>query len=1236
MPKTLTAGHRPLLLVAALLLAAGLAAGCVTTDTFVAPERQADPTPALPSGEVAHRVYLLGNTGDLRGGAQSPVLRALRADVEGADTDATVVVLGDVTADGLPPADAPDRAAAEAPARALLAALAPFGNDVVVVPGDRDWARGEDGVQRLEDLLEDEFDANVLTPGDQAGGPREDKLADGLRLVVLDTAWWLLPDGERPDGEAEDQRIRTPGDVARVFDQIVTDRDDDRIVVAAHHPLVSRGPRAGYRGDPFQAFLGRTVGLGRQDLSAPGYRGLRETLGRIARRHDGLVWASAHDPILSVEDERVDPLTVLTHLSSGTAGGAGAGFNAGEAVYLSARPGYQRLVYYADGRLWAEVVELDGAGAPRVVLRHQVAGPIPELLDPDVPDVRPGDLPREIGGTVTQSLDADFEGDPFANDALTRAMLGELYRDLWKAEATFDVLDMGTEAGGLTPVKRGGGKQTIGLRLVGEDGHEYGLRLLQKAGSQQVPAELRDGLAGDLVLELQAALTPYAALTAAALAPAAGVTQPSPRIVYVPDDPRLGRYRDTFGGRLATFEVRPDDDMSDVPGFEGMNDVISSSSLREELREDQDHRVDQRTFLRARLFDMVLGDWDRHADQWRWAAFEPEDLDPSLSGDEATRGKVYRPIARDRDFALYGIGGLIQPVLAVFDNRLQPADDDFDSIEGLTHNGFYQDRRFLNTLTRDDWLAAAEDLQARLTDAAIDRAARAVPAEVQPLVSDYWSDVLRARRDALIDAAEAYYEMQATTVDVIGSDERELFEVERAPGGRMTVTVRSYKGGEPGAELYRRVFDPADTHEVRLYALGGRDVIRVTGPPGISVRVIGGAGEDRVEAPDGDVDVYDTPDGMAVQGRVEDRRSTDADVNRYDPAEQVLGDRQYRPVVGFRATDGVVLGASVEWLVPGFRLHPFAATHRLQATIATATGGVAGSYDALMREALGSTDLSINAFASTPRYARNFYGLGNGSPDIDPDLARIDLARVEGRAGLSFPVGERFRIDGGPMARFADASVPDVASVATLGLPASAFEAQTHGGLFVSAEASTARASANPQGGVRLSAFGEALAGLSGPAGEYGRVGGEAVAYLPLRRAPQLTLALRGGAETLIGEFPFFDAAVLGGPGTVRGYRRERFAGRSAASASAELRAKLLTLDTYALPLHVGLLGFADAGRIWDADSPFPTATFDGDGTQLGYGGGLWFGLLDRAVLNVTAGVSDETTLVTVGLGFAY
>jgi hypothetical protein len=357
------------------------------------------------------------------------------------------------------------------------------------------------------------------------------------------------------------------------------------------------------------------------------------------------------------------------------------------------------------------------------------------------------------------------------------------------------------------------------------------------------------------------------------------------------------------------------------------------------------------------------------------------------------------------------------------------------------------------------------------------------------------------------------------------------------------------------------------------------------------------------------------------------------------------------PTAGYNATDGVVVGATWATSVPGFRLNPYAATHAVTGTVSTRTGGLAGRYVGRMREAVFAADLDVDALASTPRYVRNFYGLGNATPFIDGEFARIDVARAQVDAGFGGDLGEGLRLVAGPTVRFADVSRGD--SLVTTPLDALAasdsdvLDPQLHAGAFARLSLSTVYGGVNPQQGFQFTGTGAYRAGVAGAAGGYGQLGGEAAAYFPINYAPQLTLALRAGADHRFGDFPFFDAAVVGGPGSLRGYRRERFAGRTAAFGGAELRTKLFAVNTYALPFTVGALAFADAGRVWSGSvvpafgctpgDPCPDVDPDeGSGLHLGYGGGLYFNALNRAVLTLALGRSDEETLVTLGTGFSF
>ena len=96
-------------------------------------------------------------------------------------------------------------------------------------------------------------------------------------------------------------------------------------------------------------------------------------------------------------------------------------------------------------------------------------------------------------------------------------------------------------------------------------------------------------------------------------------------------------------------------------------------------------RVDARAYLRARLIDHLIGDWDRHRDQWRWV---------KLPGNP-----LWQPIPEDRDQA-FGRSAAsrsgaapVLPLLVEFGN-------DYSSMDGLTFDGSDVDRRLLAGLER--------------------------------------------------------------------------------------------------------------------------------------------------------------------------------------------------------------------------------------------------------------------------------------------------------------------------------------------------------------------------------------------------------------------------------------------------------------------------------------------------------------------------------------------------------
>ncbi len=202
-----------------------------------------------------------------------------------------------------------------------------------------------------------------------------------------------------------------------------------------------------------------------------------------------------------------------------------------------------------------------------------------------------------------------------------RFFMGGLNRDLWSLPIEVEVLDLDRFAGGLTPVRRGGGLQTTSLRLQGADGQMWTFRSVDKDVTRSLDPLLRESVAAGVLQDQIGALFPLSAMVVAPLMEAAGVLHSDPTLMVMPNDERLGEFLEEFGGLLGWIEIRPDEGRDGEPGFAGASRITGSERFLERLEDEQDNRVNSEGYLRARLMDLFVGDWDRHPDQWRWAAF---------------------------------------------------------------------------------------------------------------------------------------------------------------------------------------------------------------------------------------------------------------------------------------------------------------------------------------------------------------------------------------------------------------------------------------------------------------------------------------------------------------------------------------------------------------------------------------------------------------------------------------
>ena len=124
---------------------------------------------------------------------------------------------------------------------------------------------------------------------------------------------------------------------------------------------------------------------------------------------------------------------------------------------------------------------------------------------------------------------------------------------------------------------------------------------------------------------------------------------------------------------------------------------------------------DREYIVKARLLDLLLGDWDRHDDQWRWGIYEDE---------QNSDRKIYRPIPRDRDQVFFKNDGFLQYIASrpFVNPALRKFDDEIDFISGLAFNARHFDRHFLSEMNEEVFVEAAQFIQSMITDKLISEA----------------------------------------------------------------------------------------------------------------------------------------------------------------------------------------------------------------------------------------------------------------------------------------------------------------------------------------------------------------------------------------------------------------------------------------------------------------------------------------------------------------------------------
>jgi len=824
-------------------------------------------------------------------------------------------------------------------------------------------------------------------------------------------------------------------------------------------------------------------------------------------------------------------------------------------------------------------------------------------------------------------------GARYAKSGFVRFFAGAGHRDLWTVPLKVEVVDLATFGGGLTPLRLGGGMTTRTLHALGNDGKRYVCRSVEKYAGQGIIEELRGTIYEAILQDQISSFHPSGALVLPPLLQAVGVLHVEPVLRVLPDDPRLAEFGDLLGGELVLIEERPDEGPDDTPGFAGSRRIVNTAEFLKELEEDPRNRLDSRGYLTARLIDLLVGDRDKSVNNWWWARFDREE------------GYEWRPIPRDRDQAFIQLDGVTKGLLRLYEPRLVRFSQDVPNVAGVTRSAWDIDRPLLVGLEKPVWDSVVTAVQRRLTDSVIAAAVERMPPEHIQLFGREMTEHLEARRDRLQQAAEQLYRIVAQYADVHATDVSERAVVDWADDDHVSVTVSTESPDEEqgsGSVSWTRSFDRRETREIRLYLHGGDDrvVVRGNGRNDIKLRIVGGGGADELV------------DSAAVGGRrihfYDAGGRTDLApgsgvvlVRRDAPHPQSWGETGPlspdwggkwlpRPAFPYTSDLGILIYAGATRTTYGFLKYPNKATLLLGAGIAPGDAKYVADLQYRVRDLVpgvhGSFELGYSGIATL-----HFYGFGNDTEATESrDFYKLRRGRLLVRPSLTVAPAKQMELDFALRFEASDTdTLPDEPNFVSQTRPYGIARF-----LQAGAEVAVKLDLRDNPGAATRGVLVEAAARffpamLDADQGAFGRLTGGASVYVPFSQAGNQTLALGVAAEKLWGTYPFYEAAFLGGPHLLRGFRKERFAGDAALLGRAEFRVQLANVGLL-VPWDVGVFAFTDAGRVFVAGaSP--------GGWHVSAGGGIWGAPLYRRFTgNITLATSSEGTALYIGSGFGF
>ncbi|MFD2827834.1 hypothetical protein ACFSYG_15245 [Leeuwenhoekiella polynyae] len=1126
-------------------------------------------------------VFLLGNLGSGKNGPNNALIQAFDSlQNKIAKKDDYLMILGDnVYANKL------TKDNNEQQLKHIVQLVKDFKGKTLIIPGENDWNdEGLKGLENIEDYIEEKMGKdNHFQP--ENGCPIETITVDKETEIIIIDSQWYIEDWSKHEGFNDKCAIKTRKQFLTLLKDEARKARHKNVLLVMHHPLFSNGiyggemsTRAFYRPSlenayvPIAGFLwgfARTQGgISKQDQFNPLMNELMSEIKTMAIGLPRLFVLSAHERSMQyIENGNI------RQIISGTGSKTEYARLGKDGLFASVKPGFSELRLFEDGSSTVHFYSLDKNNRLSVSFsKESYSRPEPYPLD---------SLPKNIPQSKKSSI---YPKELVEVTPGYEKKWGKHYRYLYGLDIDAPTVLLDTLYGGLTVERAGGGNQTQSLRLVDGDDREYNMRALAKdplaflksSGYDDLDAQeyFEGTLPVRIIEDFYTASHPYGAFAIPRLAGAADLNHTHPKVFYVPKQKTLGDFNKTHGDRLYMIVEKPDEDFNGSHMFGFNEDVESTADLFEKIREDEKNQIAEDEYIRARVFDMLVGDWDRHEDQWRWA--ERKDADDVYT---------YIAIPRDRDQVFSKFDGKIIKTMQKFmvsTRELGNYGPDIEFIEKFSESAINLDRAVLQKTTKQDWFDAVDYLQKNITPEVVNKAFSEMPVEIQNEDWKLLQQDLLARKANLKDIVERYYKYYIRFQTLKGTDKDDHFYITRNDDGTTLIKAFRIKDGEDGALLFDRVFTPEETKEIWIYGLDDDDVFTTSGTAKSKIKLViaGGQDDDTYDLKNGNnLSVYDQPNGNKIE------ENNGARLHFSSVYENHIYDSERLPDEAKKI--GLELPYNPDWGVAphlrfarqklGFERNPFTSQFVLDAQYFSLTQAAIFKSEMHFANIFPEWNFKISGLATTNNYTENFFGYGNETTNTASnfDVNRINMQKFEAGTGVYYngEYGSSFQTD----LVYQNYQLDSSLQIKNYN--------QLNNNQYLTLKAIYSYRSIDdskfPTRGMLFEASGFYSDDLNNSQTVFA-ADPKITFWNAIDSSRDLVLKTQIDGQLRVGNtIPFYQAAQLGGNSGLRSYRLGRFTGDQALRASADILYQFNPLKTAIFPIRSNIFAGYDVGRIW-------------------------------------------------------